>query len=300
LIKARFPGTELQAKNTSVTTSESWADGLSTDESRQLRAFSGTVGDYQYSFRQIRDAVELRATLIDGRRSASANADEKIFNALRETFAWLNGGNPFATILVQRRDNRERFVLNQKWEGAMSRPRVSSFAASQLKQVFGVVVPFLASRSQLSEGAKQLLWACREANGSRSITLGALLQMSTLLEGLTGLVLQHRVRLSNRQIDRLAAPPGYSGRSGSAAARFYRAGCWAGFGWPGDWSDLFDQWKDIRNQLAHGNLDKVYSETGPDVLEAFARIRTGFDALMLRAAGYYEDVNTGDSWSAIR
>lgn len=294
----RIPSTKLEHKNTSRRVTEKWDDQLTESDSAKLISLTGQITPYAYSFRQESSDVLLLVKLLDENHSTSASNDTRFARQLIRCFNWINGGTPFEITCSHSRDHSKHEIFRRPWSGENTRGRVAPPGRQEREvvEILGNMVPTLTRRNHLGKSLELLLWQYQQASGR--VTLGSLLQMCSLLEGLVGALLRCKYHISRPAINKLPPPSGH-GRRGTAECRFHELGRLAGFSWTTEMGPAYRSWKEVRNSLAHGNVLEIEKKHGVDIISHYHAVTQAFNALVLRAADFQGPVNLDGSPFAV-
>lgn len=274
-----------------------------TSQSASWTGLGGESVPYRYRITQEGEDLLIEVNLMDGHRSPSAEADSRFIEALLKTFVWMNGGQPFAYHFRHERGDRYRFDRLQPIKDRYTAKHrlLSTRNRSLLRRMIAELVAFFSQDSDLSKGLGEFLWQYHHANAEAPLTLGSLLQICTLLEGVIGLTLRHGMGLSYRQIEKLPPPPSAdSTQVGKAVARFYHASTHLGLDWEEEFKSIFELWKATRNRLAHGDLERFLRSQELGIVDRFWTINQAFNVISLRLAGFTGGVRLDGKCFAIQ
>ena len=303
LFSARIANTKLEYKNTgSRTITECDLDGIEEERFSQ-ETLTGDIPPYRYKIRQNNDDVHISVKLLEGHVSPSVKSDEDFMSALVSIFSWINGGHPHTYFEKHTRDGvLVKSVIRPICKQPRPIPRVMQHIShnKNFPEVLSAGIRYLQKRDTKAKNLRDFLWQYRDATRERSISVSMLLQSCTLLEGITGFILRHSMKLSRKQIEKLQMPNQLPSDwlKGHAEARFYRASLHLGFDWNTEFEPAFKTWKKVRNALAHGDLEKFFGGTAAQTLDSYAATIQAFNAIVLREIGYTGAISVDGGWHA--
>ena len=283
---------------TRITKTECSLEG-ETGTTMDCFGFGGDVSPYRYTIKQDGSDLEILVKLIDKETSPSAESDRKFMDALILCFNWINGGHPYTYFSTHERGES---LIAATAQPLQKHPRCAprlvrpKFAVRQAANIMECGIQFFRNDSPLASDLVLFLWQYRDATSEGPLSYSMLLQACTLLEGVIGLTLRHAMGLSPKDIDRLRMPGSNENRKriSTAGERFYHASIFLNFDWVQEVEPVFNNWKAIRNSLAHGNLSIIGSQTADGFFDSYDQMIQAFNAIVLRLIGYGGQIAMND------
>ncbi len=262
-----------------------WVNPFFERHEVRLDSLVGELQGWKFCFSQQDTDVVLYLSSTDQCKSPNTEEDHRILYGVITAFSVMHGCDAHPWRVEHQRNDwysddkyQVRFCPLEGYPRPLEGPSTISNDLQGLPtRMITTLAAYFATKSPLSDNIAKHLWQARQAASGNQLTLYSCLHLCAVLEGMVKDILVLYAGWTKTKMKKEKAVDKFAAAVGAV-----------GISWAGQFETVFQVWKELRDDLAHGDFFGVDGAWGKDMFNLKFTICGGIYALSLATAGWKE------------